>query len=47
MVEPTFLLRLVDITPAFAPRDAIGNNVSKQDAGFGYKNRANDGQKNL
>jgi hypothetical protein len=38
---------MVDITPAFAPLDAIVNNVSKQDAGFGYKNRANDGKKNL
>jgi hypothetical protein len=34
-VEPTFLLLLGDITPAFAPRDAIVTSVSNQGAGFG------------
>jgi len=34
-VELTFLLLLGDITPAFAPRDAIVTSVSNQGAGFG------------
>jgi hypothetical protein len=46
-VEHTVSLLMADITPAFAPPEAIVNNVSNQDAGFGYNNRASDGKKNL
>lgn len=45
--EHTFSLLMADITPAFAPLDAIVNNESNQDAGLGYKNRASDGKKNF
>lgn len=47
MAEHTPSLLMEDITPAFAPPDEIVNNVSNQDAGFGYKNRSSHGKKNL
>jgi hypothetical protein len=46
-VEHTFSLLMADITPAFAPPDAMVNNVFDEDAGFGYNRRASDGKKNL